>query len=490
VTRGLPPVRAGLFFEAMALFQIVMNTATFGADDGLTRMIPRYLTLGRTRDLRTTFTVSVWPVLALGTAFGVLTWAFAPQLSHLFIHGHRRIGPDALIPYIRVLAPFFPIAAGSVVVIAATRGFGTMLPTASLDQILRQGIRPVAAQVVIGAGLGGGALVAATLGWPSLIVLVFGGVWAVRLLRRAERRARAAAADGRAEPVPATPMRTVAGEFWRFSAPRALAGIFGLTIYWLDTLLLGALRDPKDAGVYTAASRYLWIGYFALTAVQLAIGPLISGLLTEGSRERARTVYQTATQWLVAASWPVYIIMGIFAPLLLRVYGPAYQSAQGAMVILSLAMLISIASGPVMVVLLMGGKSGWTAWNGGLSLVLNLVLNIALIPRFGMNGAAIAWLVSIVVNNVAGLIEVRYLLGLTPFGSGFSLVAAASVVIFGGLGLGARVLFGPSLPVFVLFAVVSTSLYFALLWRSREALHLDMLKEGVRLRRGRMERRR
>src|SRR5438105_4533424 len=53
VTRGLGKPKAGAFFEAMALFQIVMNTATFGADDGLTRMIPRYIKLGRARDVRT-----------------------------------------------------------------------------------------------------------------------------------------------------------------------------------------------------------------------------------------------------------------------------------------------------------------------------------------------------------------------------------------------------------------------------------------------------
>jgi hypothetical protein len=109
-----------------------------------------------------------------------------------------------------------------------------------------------------------------------------------------------------------------------------------------------------------------------------------------------------------------------------------------------------------------------------------------LIPRYGMNGAAFAWLVSIAVNNVAGLIEVRYLLGLTPFGAGFSLVAGASLVCFGGLGLAARVLFGVSLPVFVVFLVASTALYCGVLWRSRGILHLDMLLEGVRLRRRRM----
>jgi len=484
VTRGLGKPKAGAFFEAMALFQIVMNTATFGADDGLTRMIPRYIKLGRDRDIRTLLRVGLWPVIALGTIFGAVLWVFAPQLSHVFIHG-TKAHADALVPYIRILAPFFPIAACSVVILAATRGFGTMVPTVALDQLGRLGSRPLGAIVVIALGLGGGALALATLGLPTLAVVVLAGIWGRSLLRRMERRARRARREGR-EMLPPRPVREVASEFWRFASPRAVAGIFGLTIYWLDTLLVGALRGTGDAAVYTAASRFLWVGYFALTAVQLAIGPMMSGILTTGDKQRARAVYQTATQWLTAASWPVYVTLAIFAPLFLRVFGRGYESGQAAMVTLSIAQLISIACGPVMVVLLMGGKSGWTAWNSGVSLVANIVLNLLLIPHLGMEGAALAWLVSIVINNVAGVIEVRYLLGLTPFGKGFPLVAGASLACFGGLGLLVRILFGPGLVVFLLFGLVATSTYAAIIWRFRDSLHIDLLRQGLRLRRRRM----
>ena len=83
----------------------------------------------------------------------------------------------------------------------------------------------------------------------ALIVLM-------RLLRRAERR----------EPArePARSLRRLAGEFWRFSAPRGLAGVFQTAVIWLDILLVGALRNSREAGIYAAVSRLVGIG---------AIGP-------------------------------------------------------------------------------------------------------------------------------------------------------------------------------------------------------------------------
>ncbi len=478
LTRGLKASRAGVFFEAIALFSIVANTAQLGGDDGLVRFIPRFRVEGRIRDLRTTLMVSLWPIVAIGSLFAVALFAFAPELSRVFVHG-KGLHQDALASYIRILAPFIPVAAVEAAVFSATRGFGTMTPSVVLDNVGRSAVRLPLAALVIAAGLGSVAL---ALSWavPILVAVLLGLAWLGSLLRGAERAARRGRRPGAAAIQPKRPARGVASEFWRFSAPRAMAAVFGITTYWLDTLLLGALRTSKDAGIYTAASRYLFLGFFALGAIQLVIAPMISGLLTEGNRDRARTLYQTATQWLVLASWPVYLTLAVFAPFLLRVFGPGFDRGQHAMLTLSIAMLISIASGPVMVVLLMSGRSGWTLANGAVALTLNVVLNLILIPRYGMEGAALAWLASILFNNAAGILEVRYLLKLTPFGSGLATVALASTACFGVLGLFTRQVLGMSLPWFVAFGLVASALYLAILYSFRRSLHLGIFMEAVR----------
>ena len=90
----------------------------------------------------------------------------------------------------------------------------------------------------------------------------------------------------------------------------------------------------------------------------------------------AQTVYQTATWWLIVVSWPLFLSLAVFGPVLLGVFGPGFDEGATALAILSMAMLVNLGTGNVTVVLLMGGKSSWNLLNTAVALVLNVGLNI------------------------------------------------------------------------------------------------------------------
>jgi O-antigen/teichoic acid export membrane protein len=475
IARGLKAGRAGVFFEALALFNILSNIAELGADTGLVRMIPRFRALKRTQDVRRTIWAAMWPTITASIVLGAAQFFFAPQLSHVFIH---KVHAEAAVPYWRVLGVALPLSTISTVAIAATRGFGTVTPYVVISDYTRPALRPVLALFVITAGLGSFALGIA-YAVPIAIGFVMGLWWLAKLLRDAERH-------DEVEPDPPRGARSLAGEFWRFSAPRGMAAAFSVTVLSLDTLLLGALKDTHDAGIYAASTRYLTVGGFALQAILLVIAPQISAMLAKGGHERAEGVFATSTWWLMASSWPIYIAVAVFAPLLLSIFGRQFVAGQTALLILSLAMLVNLATGPVNPVLLMGGKSSWNLINTMASLAVNVGLNLWLIPKIGMTGAALAWAASIVVNNVAALAEVWIFMKLQPIGFGFFLVAGAAAACYGGLGVLARQTLGLGWGAFVLYGVVATGIYAAILWRFREALHVGILREGLRMR-GRKE---
>ena len=135
------------------------------------------------------------------------------------------------------------------------------------------------------------------------------------------------------------------------------------------------------------------------------------------------------------ASWPLYIIFAIFPAVILGIFGPRYTSGAAALAVLSLAMLVNLGTGNVTVVLLMGGKSSWSAINAGAALIVNIGLNLVLVPRIGILGAAIAWGASIVVDNVTAMIEVRWVLGIAPFGPGYGLAVMTTMGCFGFTGV-------------------------------------------------------
>jgi O-antigen/teichoic acid export membrane protein len=475
VARGLGAQGTGAFYEAVALYLILSSAAALGSDVGLTRMVPRYRALGRVRDLRRGLAVGLWPVAAAGCLLGLLVWIYAAALADVFSR-HGAAETAQLADFIRTFAVFVPVAALSLAVFAATRGFATMRPTVYLDKIARPALQPLLMLPVILAGAGSTVIALAYLG-PYLPALVAGLVWMGMLLRRAERRR---------EGVPAflrfRSLGGLWGEYWRFTGPRGLAALFQTTSLWLNTLLIGALRSTKEAGVYAASSRYLAMAAMAAVAIRQVLAPKLSELLARRSTERASAAFQTTTSWMVALNWPIYLALLTFGPVLLAVFGRDFAGGEVVLVVLSATMLLATAVGPVDVVLLMGGRSAWNLANTLVALAANLALNFALTPRYGLAGAAVAFAAGILLNNLLPLVQVWRSMGLHPFGPGTGVAAALSAVSFGVVGLVLRAALGPTLTGLVAYAVVGCGLYAALLWRFRDRLEWEALRGILRRR--------
>jgi O-antigen/teichoic acid export membrane protein len=276
--------------------------------------------------------------------------------------------------------------------------------------------------------------------------------------------------------------QSLGAEFWRFTAPRALQGTFQVVILWLDILLVGAIVSRYAAGVYAAVSKLAMVGTFVLEGNRLAIGPQLSALMARREYDRAAALFQTATRWLMLASWPLYLAFAIFPAVVLGIFGTRYTAGAAALAVLSLAMLVNLGTGNVTVVLLMGGKSSWSAINAGAALIVNIGLNLLLLPHIGILGAAIAWGASIIVDNVTAMIELRFVLGLAPFGPGYGLAAALTVGCFGTTGLAVRAVLGETLPALVLALAVGMAAFAAVLYAARAPLQLATMAAAFRAR--------
>jgi O-antigen/teichoic acid export membrane protein len=468
VTRGLGAAGAGVFLEAVALFTIAAAVAQFGANTGLVRSLPRMRVLGRSAELGRTVAVAIAPVLGLSVAAAAAIFVLAPQLAALLFHGADE---GSAVATVRIFAAALPLAAPTIVILSGTRGLGSMLPYVAIQNVGLPALRLVLVLCVVAAGLGGTAV---AVGWavPAALAFVGGALWLARLLRTR--------VHDRAAPEPTAPLRELASEFWRFSAARGLAGILGITVTWVDVLLVGAMRSTREAGIYAAASRLSIAGAYALQAVGMTIAPRISALLTSGRHRSVEELYRLGTWSLMALTWPLYLVLIAWAPFVMGLFGPEFAAGESAMIILSAAMLVNLATGNVTVVLLMSGRSGLNLANAFTSLVLNATLNLLLIPPYGMTGAAVAWAVSIMFINVAPLVQVRLALGVrSPVGRGFAVVAVAALLCFGLAGLAVRWAFGTSAVTFGLSLVVGCAVYLVLLHRFRRTLLLSDLLSAV-----------
>lgn len=467
-SRWLQPKETGEFFELIALFTILSYALQLGADTGLTRWISRARAIGGLAEVRRVVLIAILPVVVIGVAAAVAVWFAAPALASIFLHG---MDPGQAAADFRLIAIFVPLGALSACLIAGARGFGRMWPYLGIEgmgkPVLRIGLIVVA--LTVGWNLRG-----AVVGWTIPVVIGAAASWFVlaRIIRREVPAAsRMFSSPGRGR---------LAADFWRFAAPRGFAGVFQVIVLWLDILLVGALLTSYDAGIYAAVSRLAMIGTFALEGTRLAIAPQLSGLLARRQHSRAADLYQSATRLLMLASWPMYLLFAIFPMVVLGVFGTRYTAGAVSLVIISLAMLVNTGTGNVTVVLLMGGKSSWNVVNTLAALIINVGLNLVLLPRIGIAGAAIAWAASIIVDNLAAVFEVWWVLGIAPLGRGYSFVVALAAGSFGLIGLAVRLVFGQTLPALLLALAIGLIVYGPAVYAGRRRLHLTGLYAAMR----------
>jgi len=461
VTRTWSMADAGLFFSATSIFMIAYATARLGTGVGSVYFISRYRALGRKERIRASVLAGLLPVAVVGVILGVAGWFGAPWLVDTMFADP---GPGA-VDTLRILLLFVPLAAASDFALAACRGFGTMRPLLLVERLGRNLLQ------VLGVGLAAVFTLSATtalpLAWvtPYLPAAVVGLVWLALLVRRAER-----SVD---QPVP---MRAEFRGYWRYTGPRALSSIAQIAVQRIDIVLLGALRGLAEAAVYTAATRFLALGQLAGQALSTAVQHRLAEHLARDDRASAARLYQTATGWLVLLAWPVYLLFAVFAEPMLRLFGEGYEAGRWVTVYLALTMLVATGCGMVDTVLNMAGKTAWTFYNALAATVINVVANLLLIPPYGIYGAAVAWSLAILVNNIVPLAQLHWAMGLHPFGRGTLTAAALAVGCFGVPPLLARAAFGPGPWVLLATAAVGGIAYVAAAWRLRRVLELDALR--------------
>ena len=462
LTRGLPTVaQAGSFFGALALFNILAGLSQLGAGTGLIRFFAHRRATARHSELHSLLSIATLPVLILSTLAAVTLAAFADLFASSFASG---ASVSDFAAYVRAFAPFLPFATLLNLMVSGTRGLGSMRPTVALDDLLRPVLQLVGVSLVLAYGLG--PLPLSIAYWlPTALAALL----AYRWLRRRISRHRADSSR------PA-----IWREFWAFSLPRAMSGVFAVVIHQSGVLLLGSLATSAAAAVYAAATRYLILGNAVQGAILKAFQPLVTSAIATQDRHVSLNLFQTATSWTTLITWPLYLTIAVHAETLLLVFGPGYSEGRWAMVVLAGAWLVGTALGPVDAVLVMAGRSTLSMLNLLAALAVHLTLSFALIPHLGVLGAAIAWMMSVLVHNLLPLWQVWRGLRLHPFGRSTLVALAISTLCFGVLGWSLRQWLGGEFGGAIASAAIATAAYLAMLLTLRRVLGIDLLMETLR----------
>jgi O-antigen/teichoic acid export membrane protein len=193
------------------------------------------------------------------------------------------------------------------------------------------------------------------------------------------------------------------------SYPMALSAISYFLMQSIDILFLGAFDTFESIAYYSVAVKIATVTSLALISVNIVIAPKIAKIYNDRNFSELKSMIRKATRINVLISSPILLILFFFPDFLLSMFGDNYTLAKNAFLVLLIAQFFNSITGPSALYLNMTGRQKILNSILLISLLINVILNAILIPKFGMVGAASATTISFVISKLIASAVVLYL---------------------------------------------------------------------------------
>ena len=400
----------GLYAIGMMLVKIAEIVAVCGLPISILHFLPVHLS----RSERS---------LALGTIVGAIAMPLAVSLG---LAASIRLGADSLArgvfhapaaaPFIAILCLAVPALVCSELLGNVARGFGRPVVYVLIRNVvpaLGYAAMIVAISRTGALGLGIGTAYCIATGIAALFGIV--AVW--RLVRRRIGLVR-----------PELRLRHLYG----YALPIALNSIVAIIIAWTDLVCLAIFATPEQVGMYRACMQVAVAFDLIWNACSAATAPLYPLLIAEQQWTRLQALYSASIRVAMLLALPLLVVLVTNSGDVLGLLNPGFRIAATALAILATGHAIKTVFGAASVMLVLGGSQVREACNGAAAAVLNLILNLALVPTYGLVGAATATAIALVslaalrcwqVREVFRLVSLSPLLYRFAAATGFVIVA-------------------------------------------------------------------
>jgi O-antigen/teichoic acid export membrane protein len=255
-------------------------------------------------------------------------------------------------------------------------------------------------------------------------------------------------------------------ELLSFSLPLMLAVFMGSIMMWIDTLMLGYFRNAADVGVYNVAHPTAWLLCFIVAALSALFLPVITELYTRHKKGELEIVSKTVTKWVFYFNLPFLLLLIFFSKQILNVVcGPEYIAGYAALGILSFGFFVTSINMTSYHILNVLKRTKSIFCITAVCAAINVVLNIVLIPVWGINGAALASALTYIIMTILLIIRTWQIALILPFSKTqmfkSAVIGIISIVLIYVIG---RVLFSTfTIYIFLLLGLAFLVLYALLL---------------------------
>jgi O-antigen/teichoic acid export membrane protein len=196
------------------------------------------------------------------------------------------------------------------------------------------------------------------------------------------------------------------------SLPILLVESFYLLLSYTDVLVLQQFRPSDEVGIYFAVVKTLALVSFIHYAMSATTAHRFAEYHALGDKERLSAYVAHAIRWTFWPSLAATLLLLALGKPLLWLFGPQFVAGYDIMFLAAVGLVVRAAIGPVERLLNMLGHQHICAVAYAAAFAMNVVLCLALVPRFGGHGAAAATTLSLITETVLLFWIVRRRLGL------------------------------------------------------------------------------
>lgn len=174
-----------------------------------------------------------------------------------------------------------------------------------------------------------------------------------------------------------------------------------LIISYTDIVMVGALVDPSAAGQYAAATRLAGLVATPLMLVNLVLPAYAAELYRAGRKDDLQSMVTYSVRASTLGASAILVVAWVTAVYLLGLFGPEFVMAETSLHILLVSQWVNVAAGSVGYLMIMTGHQRQATAVLAVAAIVNVMLNSVLIPRLGMEGAAVATASTVIAWNIA-----------------------------------------------------------------------------------------
>jgi O-antigen/teichoic acid export membrane protein len=383
----------GIYIYAWTWVLMIGALSDVGLSSAARRFIPEYTELKSIERLRGFLAGSRWLAFAIATGIGAVGAALVTWLSPWL--------DDFTVVPLYLACVTIPIYG----LVQVQAGIAQSYDWPNLALVPFYILRQLGITLLVGAAYVMGAPTNAV---TAMLIAVI-TTWTVTLGQTVvlDRRLKTKVAEG--------PRRYETKTWLATALPIFVVEGFYLLLTYVDILALEHFRSPDDVAVYYAAARLLAIVAFVYFAIAGATTHKFTEYHVAGDSKRLAAFFAETIKWTF---WPSLaacaVILALGKPLL-SLFGASFERGYGVMFILAIGMLARAMVGPAERLLNMLGERKPCAFIYAGAFAINLALCTLLIPRIGIEGAALSTSSAIIVESYLLYLVARRRLGFHVF---------------------------------------------------------------------------